>query len=324
MDLETFVNELRPLGRANPVTNFRETRDSYVSMAIVRNGDLQLDWGASYTWPTGYIKIGTSIAATGSEPISGSNIVDVLRSMSLRSQVWFFPHGTMKGSKAAATPTKESEIFGILPVALDTGVLTELVELRVKGMHLNIDFWNGIRANPTGYQVFLFLNNMVVWVKPEHTPTFHDISGLIVGGDSANSITAGNVQLSYQSVQEVAPKEGVLFRTLGKENFQFSFAVPVPTTLAVSACASGGLKLTGTALAGGSFTRPINEAAYSDCVTYSLKILSGPAMTGITVNPDTGVVTVAAAGVAGTYNIRVLAQNNSSVYGFYDAVIVLS
>lgn len=324
MNLERYVNGEKPLGRANPVTNYTETRDSFVSLGIVKSGDLRLEWGASYTWPTGYIKIGSSVAATGSEPISGENIVDVLRSMAFKSTAWFFPNGTIRGSKPAGTPTKEQQMYGITSILGDTGVITENAEIGVKGMHLNIDYWNAIRANSTGYQVFLFMNNMVVWVQPKHVPKFHDLAGLVIGGDPLNSIDGGNFQLGYQSIGEIVPMDGVVFTHLDPFNFKFTFGTVTPTGLTIAACATGGLKLTGTAAAGGSFTRPILEAAFSDCVTYSLKILSGASNTGITIDATTGAVTVAAGTTAGTYNVRVLAQNNSSIYGFYDVVITLT
>lgn len=300
-----------------------ETRDQFVSMVLVKNSDLIAEWGASYTWPTGYMKIFTSVAATGNEPITGKNIVDVLRSLAFQSKAWVYPHGTMRGSKAKGTPTKQQVIFGLLPVAKDTGTITELVEFDVAGFHLNIEFWNSLRAVGTGYQVFLFLNNMCIWVRPEHTGIFHDL-GQAVGGDANNSVTSGSGQLSYQSVGEIPWKEGVIFAHLDESNFKFTFGAPTLTDLIAVPCQSGNLKLTGVAATGGSYTRPIAEAAFATCVSYSMEILSGPASTGITINGSTGAVTVAAGATAGTYKIRVIAQNTTSLYGFYDAIIVLS
>lgn len=322
MTLENFIAGQIALGRGTPASNFVETRDSFVGMFIIKNGDFRYDWDAAYAWPTGYKKIGTDVAATGSEPITGANIVDVARSLALKSKGWFFPHGTMGGSKAIGTPTKKSVKYGIFPVQGETGVITETAMLNISGMHLNLEFWNSLRSASSGYTVLLFLNNMVIWVKPEHTAQFHDI-GVPVGGDSANSVTGGTAQLSYQSIGEIAWKEGVVFSHLDESNFKFTFGDPTPTSLTAASCTYGNLRFTGTAASGGSFTRPILEAAFSDCVIYEGKILSGPQLTGITVNATTGVVTVAVV-PAGTYKFRVIAQNNTSIYAVYDVTFVLA
>lgn len=323
MNLSSYLDKSVSLGRAIPAQNFKETRDAIVALAIVRAADLNLDWDASYTWPTGYKKIGTSVAATGNENASGKNIVDILRSLALNSAAWVFPHGTVRGSKARGVPTKQQEIYGINPVAKDTGVLTELAELRIAGMHLYQEYFNALRVAASDYHVFLFLNNMVIWVRPDHTPIFHDL-GVGIGGDSANSVTGGDAQLSWQSVGEIVWKDGVNFAHLIQNNFQFTFAAATPTTLTQVTCTTGSLKFTGAASAGGSWTRPINEAAYSTCVTYSLEIQEGPGSTGFTINPDTGAVTVATGLTAGTYKVRVIAQNNTSVFGVYDAYVTLT
>lgn len=322
MALADFVNNVPRLGKATPLSAFTETRDAIIAVALVKNEDLALEWDALYAWPTGYIKIGTAVAATGSEAATGKNIVDIIRSLALRSKAWVFPHGTIKGSKGMPTPTKAAETFSVLPIPRDTGTVTELAELRVSGMHLYQDFWNSLRVKSLGYQTFLFLNNMVIWVRPEHSPMWHDI-GVAIGGDTANAISGGAAQLTWQSIGEVVWKGQVPFASLSENYFQFQFDVVTPTTLALGTCTSGNVKLNGTVAGGGSFTRPILEAAFSDCVVYTLEILSGPGSTGITINASTGAVTVATGLTAGTYNIRVLAQNNTSVFGFYDASITL-
>lgn len=323
MTLENFISGLPTLGRATPASKFAETRDSIVGMFIIKNGDFAYDWDAAYTWPADYKKIGASVASTGNEPITGKNIIDVARSLTLRSKGWFFPHGTMGGSKPMGTPTKKQMKYGIFPVQGETGVITETATLNISGMHLNIEFWNSLRTASSGYTVLLFLNNAVIWVKPENTAQFHDI-GVPIGGDSANSVTGGSAQLSYQSVGEIVWKEGVTFSHLDEPNFMFTFAAATPTGLSAATCTYGNLRFTGVAADGGSFTKPINEAAYSDCVVYSGSILSGPGSTGITINASTGAVTVAPGITAGTYKYRVIAQNNTSVYGVYDVTFVLS
>lgn len=323
MNLSSYLDKSVGLGQAIPAQNFKETRDAITAISIVKASDLNLDWGASYTWPTGYKKIGTTVAATGSEAVTGKNIVDVLRSLALTSAAWFFPHGTVRGSKARGVPTKQQEVYGILPVAKDTGVITELFEMRIAGMHLYQEYFNQLRVASTDYHVFVFLNNMCIWVRPEHTPVFHDM-GVAIGGDAANSVTGGDLQLSCQSVGEIVWKDNVPFAHMGQSNFQFTWAAAVPTTLTQVTCTTGSLKFTGTASAGGSWTRPINEAAYSTCVVYSLEILEGPGTTGFTIDSATGTVTVATGLTAGTYKVRVIAQNNTSVFGVYDAYVTLT
>ena len=324
MNLKSFINNIGSPGRMNPASNFQETRDQIVAMCIFKPEDLALDWDASFTWPTGYVKIGTSLAATGTVPATGASIVDIMRALTFGSKAWFFPHGTMKGSKAIGTPTKQAEVYGVFPMAKDTGVITENAELRIAGMHLNMEFWNNMRLVPDGYSVILFLTNMAIWIRPEHTPMFHDI-GNAIGGDSANSITGGTAQLGWQGQGEIVWKEGVPFAHLAEGNFKFTFDVPTTVTLTAVPCTSGNIKLTGTSAAGGSYTRPIKEAAFAACVTYSLDIISGPGSAGISINPDTGAVTVTATvAVAGTYKIRVIAQNTTSAYGFYDLILTLA
>ncbi len=323
MNLSSYLDKEEKLGRAIPAQNFTETRSQIIAVAMLRANDFNYDWDATYTWPTGYKKIGTDVAATGGEPLTGKNLIDVLRSLALNSTAWVFPHGTIRGSKGKPTPTKQQVMYGLNPVAKDTGVLTELAEIGVNGMHLNQEFWNNLRVASSDYHVFLFLSNMVIWVKPEHTPIFHDI-GVVIDGDAANSITGGDFQLSYQSVGDIIWKDGVKLPHLNQFNFQFSFPAATPTLLTQVTCTSGSLKFTGTAEAGGSWTRPIKEAAFSTCVVYSLDILEGPGTTGISVNSSTGVVTVDTGLTAGTYKVRVMAQNNTSVFGVYDAYITLT
>ena len=321
MDLQTIINQSGGLGKAIPLTNIMETRDQIVAMGLVKDYDFPFIFGANFTYPSGYKKIGASVAATSPEPLTGKNIVDAIRSLTLKSQAYFFPHGTMKGSKAMGTPTKQPTTYGINPIAKDTGTITENAELQIQGMHLNMEFWNSLRMNATGYQVLLFLNNMVIWVRPEHTPVFHDI-GNAIAGDSANSISGGMAQLAWQSVGEIPWVSGVKFSDLAPTNFAFHFDVPTVTGISIGTCSSGDLKLNGTTAAGGTLTRAILEAAYADCVTYSIEAIEGVS-NAVTINPTTGVVTVATGGTAGTTKYRVIAQNNTSVWATYDFNLTL-
>ncbi|GAA4464178.1 hypothetical protein GCM10023189_43120 [Nibrella saemangeumensis] len=303
-ELEDAVVIKRELedGKQNPISN-------YIACVMVERDLITL--GESFT-PSG-----------GGQPVlvDASNIVDLLVGLTFEGKAYFFGNGTVNGSKARPEEMMESQAYGSYTEPRPTGHVKELIEFTYKNSFLNTPFLNALRRRTKKFDVFVFTDTTVQQIRyRRNQPIFKGI-GSALTGNALEEVTGG-FQISYNDEKgELEPWVGINEDDLDAERIAYTFgAYGAPTGLTAVAGAEGRYTMvTGT---GGHFTRTVEQAAGSP--VYSIFKDGNKAIPNaepVTVDSNTGKVTVGNTLPVGRYTYTVVAENATGVRGKYTFTI---
>ncbi|WP_234734795.1 Ig domain-containing protein [Tellurirhabdus bombi] len=283
----------------------KHAKSNYIALAMVLSGTLP-EFGENFTPPGG----GAPAALTA------ANLVSSLKALAFVSKCWFFGNETINGKKGKPGELAESATYGSRTVARPTGEVTEMVEFTFDRFYGNVEFFNQLRFNKKKYDLYMFTDRTVVCVRAkECKPTFHSI-GHEVTGNYAEQI-AGSFSVSYRGKKgELVPVFGISEAELDAEDLRYTFAAPgVPSGISlVVGTTDRYTMVTGT---GGNFTRAVVEGGapiyqlFKDCNK------PVPVAELITIDSNTGKITVANGMPNGNYSYTVRAVNSIGVSGVY-------
>ena len=295
----------------------KSIKDAIIGIAAFDTGLLS-GWGSTYTPAVGDPVV-----------ITGATIVDLLVELALKSQVYFWANTTVNASKPMSTPRKYPKKYGTEVIERETGERMETVNAEIINYIYNIEnFEKFVQASP-GYDFVFFTNTTAFWVRSgANTPVVHSY-GYELTGNADSTAGSGKFAVSWHSEKGDLPHEpGVLLSKLSANRLKYTFAAAssLSSNLAKEPCGGGKerYKRTGTA-ASATFTRAINEA--NSCVRWVIKPISANAVTNIakaTINPTTGVVTIASDLATGTYDFQVIAENEVGIFGSYSFTLVIA
>ncbi|UHG91766.1 hypothetical protein [Spirosoma oryzicola] len=302
----TLQHRVADFGSAQPKGN-------YLAVAFVVAGMLPEPYTTTYT-------IGQAAAAQ----ITGSNIVAALKDLAYKGMCWFLGDGLVNGKAGKPTEMKNSTGYGSRTAPRTTGEVAEKVDFTVKDTFLNTDFWNSLRAGLLGpLDVYLFTNRTVQVVRyASEMPTFDGI-GYEMPGDYNQDIPGGFSVAWTCERGQLSPLKGVKEFDLNFELLRYSFAAatPAPTNLTLVAGTSNRYTMTtGTAA---KIKRAVVEAGAVRYSIYKNTNEDIPATELVTIDSDTGEVTLAAGMPVGRYFYTVAAENTVGVYGSYQIEIVV-
>lgn len=289
-----------------PSKGVKLPKSNYIGLALIPKNTLP-DIGSATTYaPPG----GTAA------PVTSNNILAVLIALALNGQAWVFGNGVVNGKKGKAKEDAEKVIFGSRRKARPTGEIEEVYDFVFKYFYLNREFFNQLRLNYTEYDLYVFTDRSVETLRYDIVePVFDAITDEVTGDNGAEIV--GMFQLTIGSDGQVLPDFGSYEKGLAVSNFKYTFGVPVATGTGLSA-SLGGTVINKTAVGTGTITNAVLQTVTAGVVSYAVALANGAVLpAGITIDTNTGVVTLAAAIVAGSYDVRVAAENKTGVLGEY-------
>ncbi|MBN8824446.1 MULTISPECIES: hypothetical protein [unclassified Spirosoma] len=289
-----------------------QPKGSYIAVALVVAASLP-EFGINYT-----------IGAAPAAPLTASNIVAALKDLAYKGQCWFLGNGLVNGKAAKPTERKASQTYGSESAPRPTGEVAEKVEFMVRDTFANVDFWNSLRAGALGpLDVYLFTNTTVQVIRyASEAPVFDGI-GYELSGNFEQDIPGG-FSISWNKANgQIQPVKGISMAGLKFETLRYTFAVatPAPTNLALVAGTTNRYNMvTGTAA---KIKRAVNEGG---AVRYSI-FKNGsddiPTAELVTIDSDTGEVTIGSAMPLGRYVYTVAAENTCGVYGTWTLEVIV-
>ena len=287
----------------------------YIAMAIVEAGKFT-GVGGSYT-PSG---------GGGAQTTTAANIFNQLKDLAFQGGAHIFGHGVVNGTKGMPTEVNAGESWGLAVQAAPTGEINDTFQFRYKHTFLNTPFFNYLRKNTKGRDVFLFTENTVQKIDwNEHRPIFHSIGSEVTGDN--NRTISGMFSISINSKDgELVPEPGVILADLDAEELVYSFAAPstLVNLTQNAGCAGECISFNRTAAGNCGFTADVNEA--KGCGKHYLFYNDNEAFpVGVTgsVNPSTGVILFTALS-AGTHRFTHAFENEVGLFGSYCFKITVS
>lgn len=293
-------------GSAQPKGNF-------IAIAFVVANTLPDFFGANYTIGTG----GTAA------PLTGSNIVAALKDLAFQGKCWFLGDGLVNGKSGKPGEMKETGTFGSRTTPRPTGEVSEKIDFTVKNTFLNVGFWNSLRSGLLGpLDCYVFTNKTVQLIRyTSESPVFDGI-GYEMPGDY-NLDIPGGFSVSWTNEKgQIEPITGIKDGDLNFELMRYTFgAATTPTNLTlVAGTANRYTMITGTVA---KIKRAVTEVGAVRYSVYKNTNQDIPAAELVSIDTDTGELTLAATMPVGRYTYTVAAENTVGVYGTWQIEVVV-
>lgn len=291
-----------------PSKGIRLPKSNFIGLALVPK-NLLPDIGSATTF--------TAPGGTAT-PITTANLLTVLRALALNGTVFMFGNGVLSGKRGAFKSDEESVIFGSQRTKRDTGEGEISYNFMFKYAYHNTAFMNQLRLMYTDYDIYVFTDRSVEVLRNDLVePVFKNVKNGEVDGDNGKVISSGGFEVVVGTDGDIEPEFGLFEGLLSLSNFKYSFGQPTITGTGLTASLNGTV-VSKTTTGTGTVTNPILETVLAGTASYSV-ILEGSISvpTGITIDSASGVVTIAAGVVAGTYKVVVAAENRTGVMGEY-------
>ncbi|GAB3164689.1 hypothetical protein [Telluribacter humicola] len=293
--------------------NNKNARSRFV--ALVFTDPDAVKFGDSYTYSGG----GSAVT------VDAKNVAKVLRDMAFKGAAHFFGNPTISGRKGKPTEVMTSKARGTQVETKPTGEVNEKAEFDFEHFFLNIKFFNDLRENSRGRDVFMFTDATVQILRAnEHQPIFKEI-GHVIEDDIQKSIE-GSFAVVWTGLRgELEPFQGVNLADLDASSLKYTFADATGLTnlTLVAGCEGECKKYNRTAAGAIGITRAIKEAA-GGCGAYSLYYNCNDALpatiTG-TVDAATGAVSITVL-PAGTHKFTVAYENEVGIWGSHCFTVV--
>ncbi|GAB4023288.1 hypothetical protein GCM10028808_73270 [Spirosoma migulaei] len=271
-------------------------------------------------------------ATTFTPPPSGSpvavtvdNIVTMLQALAWNGQCWAFGNGVVNGKRGKPKEDMEKVVFGSRRSARPTGEVEEILDFTFKYFYLNRLFFNQLRYNFGEYDIYAFTDRSVETYRYDLAePVFLNIGDETAGNNTEEIV--GGFQISLGSDGQVDPDlisgSSGFEKLLSVSQFKYTFSPTITTTVLVNVLS--GAQFNMTAGSGGTITRALVQTTATSVVKFSLFSADGSAPPALTsINTSTGVVTIGAL-TAGTYSLKVIAENVTGVMGEWAFKVVAS
>jgi hypothetical protein len=265
-------------------------------------------------------------AADQNVVITAANIFENLKDLAFQGGAWIFGHGTVNGSKGMPTEVMESEAYGLATEARPTGEVNESAKFSFKHFFLNIPFFNDLRRNAKGKDVFLFTETTVQKIDWEdNKPIFKNIGHTVPG--QRNSVISGEFSVFWNSKDgELVAEPGVKVADLDAQDIVYTFDEPgtLVNCTKVAGCAGDCVTFNRTTSGTCGFTQDVVEA--KGCGKHYLFYNDNEAMpAGVvgTVNPTTGVISLTTLST-GTHRFTHAFENEVGIFGSYCFKVVVS
>ena len=294
-------------------SNSKNTRSRYIALVLTAPNAVSM--GESYT--------------LGGSPVTvdAKNIAKVLRDLAFKGAAHFFGNPTISGRKGKPTEVMTSKARGTQVSPKPTGEVNEKAEFDFEHFFLNIKFFNNLRENVQGRDIFLFTDQTVQIVRSgANQPIFKEIGSTVE--DDIQKTIEGSFAIEWNSVTgELVPAQGVDLADLDSAGLKYTFAAATGLTnlTAVAGCEGECRKYSRTAAGAIGLTRVINEEA-GGCGAYSLYYNCNDALPGTitgTINASTGAVSITVL-PAGTHKFTVAYENEGGIWGSYCFTVVAS
>jgi hypothetical protein len=294
-------------------SNSKNVRSRYVALAL--------------TDPDA-VKFGDTYSLGGSpEIVDATNVARVLRDMAFKGAVHFFGNPTISGRKGKPTEVMTSKARGTQVSPKPTGEVSEKAEFDFEHFFINTKFFNDLRQNTRGRDVFLFTDQSVQIIRARaNQPIFKEIGSAVE--DDIQKTIEGSFAIEWNSITgELEPFMGVLLDDLDVSGLRYTFAVATGLTnlTAQAGCAGDCLTYSRTAAGAVGLTRVINEEA-GGCGNYSIFYNCNEAIPNTVtaaVNAGTGAVSITVL-PAGTHKFTVAYENEVGIWGSYCFTIIAS
>lgn len=295
----------------NPVGGKKQPSGKYIALALVPKGTLP-DFGSSYTPPSG-----------SPTTLTGANIVGFLKTLAFKGTVWFLGNGLINGQRSKPEEMKNSTLYGTETIERPTGEVKESLTFGVKWFYQNRDFFNSLRYNFDQFDLYLFTDRSVELVRYDLCkPVFHSIGDETPG--DINRDIVGSFMVVYSSDGQVLPVFGIAKSSLEAANFKVTFGAI--TAAAGITNVAGTDRYNMTSGTGGTITRAVNESDAAG-LRYSIFLPDGSAIPSgqpVTINANTGLVTVGNGITAGAYTYVVMTENATGITGQYSIYLTVA
>lgn len=285
----------------NPVGGKKQPKGKYIALALVPKNTIS-DFGTSYTPPGG-------TATT----VTGQSIVTLLTLLTMKGTAWFLGNGLVNGKRSKPQEMKNGALYGTETTERPTGEVKEAVVFDIKWFYQNRDFFNSLRYNYTEFDLYIFTDRSVELVRYDDClPVFSDIGDETPG--DINRDIAGSFTVTYSNDGQIQPVFGINETSLSASNFKITFGAVTATTITNVA---GTERYNMTSGTGGTITRAVNQTDAAG-LKYSIFLSDGssiPAGQPVTINANTGLVTIGNALTAGSYTYVVMVENPTGVTG---------
>ncbi len=265
-------------------------------------------------------------AADDDVVITAANIFTNLKDLAFQGGAWIFGHGTINGEKGMPSEVMEPEAYGLATETKPTGEVNEVVNFKFKHFFLNLQFFNDLRRNARGKDIWLFTETTVQKIDWEdNRPIFKNIGHTVPG--QRNSIISGSFSVAWNSKNgELEPALGVQVADLDAQDIAYTFNAPstLVNCTQVAGCAGDCVTFNRTTSGTCGFTQDVVEA--KGCGKHYLYYNDNEEMpSGVagTVNPTTGVISLTTLS-AGTHRFTHAFENEVGIFGSYCFKVVVA
>jgi len=295
-----------------PATGKKLPKSNYIGLVLVPKNTLP-DIGSATTF--------TPPGGGSAAPVTTSNIVSVLIALAMNGQAWAFGNGTVIGKRGKFVEDKEPLVFGSRRTARPTGEGEEDFDFQFKYFYMNRMFFNQLRYNFTEYDVYAFTDRSVEVLRYDVVePVFHTISDETTGSNNAEIV--GGFMIKIGGDGQVIPNFGDFEKALAASNFKYTFAAPTVTGTGLTA-SLGGTVINKTSVGSGTIANAPTQTVVAGTLAYTLALKSGAALpANLTIDTATGIVTVGAGLVAGSYDLVVGCENKTGTLGEYSFKLI--
>lgn len=260
--------------------------------------------------------VGLRIGGTyEANPVTGSNIVSIIKELCLTDQAYFFGNADIIGQEADPAVTAEAEVFGNVAGARLTDTITGTVAWRLYHAYSSRNFLNMLLANRE-FDLFMFTNNSVEAAYfDDHGVAYSAISNAKSNKDA--KITGGFTTM-YKSLEGLLPVEmGVTLASL-KNDVKFVIAEPTASEdITPATCSTVGRKKY-TKLAADAGTLIFATTPSNACVEWYCTQADGSALPAAgkgSFNSGTATLTLPNTLATGKYIYKIFCLNATGVKG---------
>ncbi|MCP1384802.1 hypothetical protein [Runella salmonicolor] len=272
--------------------------------------------------------IGGSYTPDGGAPtvVTAGNIASLLRDLAFQGGAHFFGNGTINGTRPKPTEVTEGDVYGTAFKAKPTGEIQVMPEFTFKHFFRNIPFFNDLRRNARGRDIYLFTDSSVEKIDFETNRPIFEAIGHTITGERERTIS-GSFAISYNDLNgELVPAFGINLEDLESETMVYTFDTPsaLVNLTQQAGCAGDCITFNRTAAGTCGFTADVVEA--KGCGKHYLYYNDNEAFpVGVTgsVNPSTGLISFTALS-AGTHRFTHVFENEVGVFGYYCFKIIAS
>jgi len=237
-------------------------------------------------------------------------------------EYWHFLHtGLLKASSRAKPTTTNSDVMSryIAPVKMGQSTTAEL--MLAEHYLPNIDVIQGIQKRASSISVIYFFKQgcLVKDADADATVYISDAGFEVTGGESG--YVKGTITLTEQSEYDdfyFVANPSNFIKDLKKKT-EFTFGTPTVTGATAKACGSKGGCLAYTGTEGTQITIAPDVNELTSCPNWNVYLNCsdelGMLSETITINPNTGLITVASTLGDGTYKLTVEVTNDCGIIG---------